>query len=1327
LCSINSGNWSLTFNVSFDSSAVSKPTATTQAATNLQGDGATLAGSVNPNGGATTVWFEWGATNALGNTTPKYLVGSGTSALSYTKGISGLASNSPYYFRIDAGNSAGTSYGSTVPFSTLSTLHSPNLLSPQSGAVNVSTTPQFSWTGVNNATSYRILVATTAAALPSDPTSAVCGAGCVIDNTPTATSYTPAAGILTAGTQYFWQVHARSPLQYGAWSSISNFTPGLPSIAALSVSPSGNVASGSSTTITVTLNAPAPSSGAQVALSDNNTSAYPVPASVTVPAGSLSANAVVQTGTVSASSTITVTGTYNGAQTATVTVVPENAQTTTTAATSVTGDSAVLNGTINPQLDHGTAQLQWGTDPVMRSYNASCSESACPLLTPNTSTQSFSYSLSGLSNSTNYYFRMVFYDSDTGHYQYGAILTFITVQGPSVTTTSATSVGAGLATLNGSVNPLGANGYTWFEWGTDPTMKSYSQSCWDVTVAPNSTVQPFSCAISGLASLTVYYFRFVAYDTDTHIYEYGLIQTFTTIDVVITPSAATGITSYSATLNGTVNPEGASGYAYFQFCIDSALTTCGTTSNSSLTANTTAQAVSISTTTAPNSITYNGSTLRWYALPSGTTFYYRTAFHNQNNIETNYGPVQQFATAAVPITSDATTGITSYSATLNGTVNPEGAPGYAYFQFCIDSGLTTCGQTTSTSLTANTTAQAVSISTTTAPNSITYNGSTLRWYALPSGTTFYYQTVFHNSNNAETKYGPVQQFTTSATPVTTGTATGITSYSATLNGTVNPEGAPGYAYFQFCIDSGLTTCGTTSYSSLTANTTAQTVSISTTTDPYTITYNGKILEWWALPIGTTIYYQTVFHNSSNGEMKTGPMQQFTTAKVSQAITFTDSLPASAAYSAGLSYTLSATGGASGNPVTFSLVSGPATVTGSTLAITGGGVVVVAANQAGNTGYAAAPQVTQSIVIYQAATLISPTPGSTLTGSSATFSWNPASATAFGLYVGTTGAGSQNIYFSGVITATSANLTGLPTYGQKVYVRLSSKVNGTWQYNDYTYTEGGSLTPAFITTPTPGSTLAGSSATFAWNPASATAFGLYVGTTGAGSQNIFFSGVITATSASVTGLPTYGQKVYVRLSSKVNGVWETNDYTYTEGGSLTPAFITTPTPGSTLAGSSATFTWNPASATAFGLYVGTSGAGSQNIYYSGVTTATSVNVTGLPTTGKPINVRLSSKVNGVWKVNDYVYTTPAFITTPTPGTSISGSSATFSWNLASASEAALYIGTTYAGSQNIYYSGITTASSVNVSGLPTAGQKLYIRLSSKVNGKWVYNDYVYTAQ
>ncbi len=67
--------------------------------------------------------------------------------------------------------------------------------------------------------------------------------------------------------------------------------------------------------------------------------------------------------------------------------------------------------------------------------------------------------------------------------------------------------------------------------------------------------------------------------------------------------------------------------------------------------------------------------------------------------------------------------------------------------------------------------------------------------------------------------------------------------------------------------------------------------------------------------------------------------------------------------------LSASGGASGNAVTFSVVSGPGTISGSTLTVTGVGTVVVAANQAGNANYSAASVVQQSITVSQATPVV----------------------------------------------------------------------------------------------------------------------------------------------------------------------------------------------------------------------------------------------------------------------------------------------------------------------------------------------------------------------
>ena len=87
----------------------------------------------------------------------------------------------------------------------------------------------------------------------------------------------------------------------------------------------------------------------------------------------------------------------------------------------------------------------------------------------------------------------------------------------------------------------------------------------------------------------------------------------------------------------------------------------------------------------------------------------------------------------------------------------------------------------------------------------------------------------------------------------------------------------------------------------------------------------------------------------------------------------------------------------------------------------------------------------------------------------------------------------------------------------------------------------------MTSPTPGSTLSGTSATFTWTATTgATDYVIYVGTTGVGSDNIYASAsAITATSQAVTGLPTSGT-IYVRVWSQVGGFWTSVDFTYTGG-------------------------------------------------------------------------------------------------------------------------------------------------------------------------------------
>lgn len=96
--------------------------------------------------------------------------------------------------------------------------------------------------------------------------------------------------------------------------------------------------------------------------------------------------------------------------------------------------------------------------------------------------------------------------------------------------------------------------------------------------------------------------------------------------------------------------------------------------------------------------------------------------------------------------------------------------------------------------------------------------------------------------------------------------------------------------------------------------------------------------------------------------------QLMVSQALQAISFAP-LPLSVTY--GVSpIMLSATGGGSSNPVTFSIVSGPGSISGSTLTINGTGTVVVAANQLGDANYSAAAQVTQSMIVNPASQTVS---------------------------------------------------------------------------------------------------------------------------------------------------------------------------------------------------------------------------------------------------------------------------------------------------------------------------------------------------------------------
>jgi serine protease len=363
-----------------------------------------------------------------------------------------------------------------------------------------------------------------------------------------------------------------------------------------------------------------------------------------------------------------------------------------------------------------------------------------------------------------------------------------------------------------------------------------------------------------------------------------------------------------------------------------------------------------------------------------------------------------------------------------------------------------------------------------------------------------------------------------------------------------------------------------------------------------------------------------------------------------------------------------------------------------------------------------------------AVMTSPANGSTLPGSSATFSWSTGTnVSAYWLYVGTS-AGAFNLHDSGQLTTTSRTVSGLPTNGSTVHVQLWSKVAGSWEVNNYSYTaNAGGGAKAVMTSPANGSTLSGSSATFSWTTGTnVSAYWLYAGTT-AGANNLHDSGQLSSTSRTVSGLPSNGSTIHVQLWSLVGGGWQANNYTYTAtSGGGARAFMISPTNASAI-NSTTTFTWTTGTnVSAYWLYAGTT-AGANNLHDSGQLSTTSRTVSGLPS-NSTVYVQLWSLVGGSWQADNYAYTVTsgsakAFMISPSNGATIS-STTTFNWTTGTNVSAYwLYIGTT-AGANNLHDSGQLSTTSRTVSGLPANGSTVYVQLWSLIAGSWQFSSYNY---
>jgi len=194
---------------------------------------------------------------------------------------------------------------------------------------------------------------------------------------------------------------------------------------------------------------------------------------------------------------------------------------------------------------------------------------------------------------------------------------------------------------------------------------------------------------------------------------------------------------------------------------------------------------------------------------------------------------------------------------------------------------------------------------------------------------------------------------------------------------------------------------------------------------------------------------------------------------------------------------------SGLTVSFSVLSGPATISGNTLTITGAGTIQIAANQAGNSNYLAATQVTQTLQVNPA------TP---------TLAWSAPAAINYGTTLSAT---QLNATATGI---TGATLPGTFTYSPALGALLAPGTQTLTvsfvptDATDYLTTSTtitikvNSATPAIVLTATPNPILLLNSVT-----AQATVTGTSGGTTPTGTVSFYDGTTLLGTSGANAGI------------------------------------------------------------------------------------------------------------------------------------------------------------------------------------------------------------------
>ena len=263
--------------------------------------------------------------------------------------------------------------------------------------------------------------------------------------------------------------------------------------------------------------------------------------------------------------------------------------------------------------------------------------------------------------------------SSSGQTAFRGFQIFSLATAPAVTTNAASGVGTTVVTLNGSVNPNGATTDAFFEYSTVSDLSSGVTTTASQAIGSGTSAVAVTRGLTGLQPLTTYYYRAAA--TNSGGATNGTILSFTTLapppTVVTLP--ATLVVPTGALLNGTVNPNGGSTDARFEYSTDPGL------SGSILTP---LQNIGAGVAVVPVSTALTD-------LVPKTTYYYRAVATNSGG--TVNGSILSFTTNVVSwggTGADSTTGVLDASLIpTSGTHTFSDVNGQGYYVVVTTSGL----------------------------------------------------------------------------------------------------------------------------------------------------------------------------------------------------------------------------------------------------------------------------------------------------------------------------------------------------------------------------------------------------------------------------------------------------------------------------------------------------------------------------------------------------------------------------------------------------------------------------------------------------------------